>query len=237
MSSAYDNLLASYHPRGAWTFDEPVGSTVVADVSGNGHDATLQSGAPTLGVAGPVLYQTAVDNNNAEWLTTLLPDNTWPALSVIVWIKGPWFGTGGNPRVVAAGHSDGDGTGFQVGFFDNLSFDVGGKGIFGVENSGTWNAAIWHMLVGTFDGSDGAAVFYDNAVEEASATWTAGNLNTASAHLGFGYNSVYNGDQWSGDMAEIAVFDTVLTAAEVLALYNAAQRVYPGWVGEGAWLS
>lgn len=234
--SNYDAQLALLHPVGHWPLADAVGSTVAADASGNGHNATLQGGTPTFGIPGPILHQTALNNNNSEWLTDIHPDATWSALTVIAWILGPWFGAGGSPRIVAAGHTDSDNTGFQLGFFNNLAFDVGGKGLLSFGSSGTWDATKWHMLCGTYDGSTGAAALYLDGTQEASATWSAGSLVAASADLGFGYNSAYGSDQWSGDLAEPAILKSALTAAQVQALVAAAKTDYPGWIGEAGWL-
>jgi hypothetical protein len=83
----------------------------------------------------------------------------------------------------------------------------------------------WHHLVAVYDGANGELKIYDNEVVAAeNLTATTANLSRTGAQ-NFGLGRVGNlnhgsSDYGSGFYDEVAVFDRVLTNAEISQLYN-----------------
>jgi hypothetical protein len=78
----------------------------------------------------------------------------------------------------------------------------------------------WNHIVGVFNGS--TMVIYTNGVQTASTSATSALTALTGYPLWIGNIQYYTAGQWNGLVAEVAVYSTALTAARVLAHYNAA---------------
>ena len=218
-------LVSLPAPVGAWSFDEGTG-TESADLSGNGHPAVFVGGATWGdGIDGLGL---ALDGKTgyADVGVTLV--DTTKSLSVVSWVE---FTT---VDAWATAVSEDDVTGSLFGLklrgdnnqfdFDVETSDVMNPGFQVAQSTGTAQLSAWVHLAGIYDASAKAPVLkiYVNGVLGAT---TAVNqpLVAASGHFVIG-RGLYNGVSGSflqGTLDDVAVYDCVLTDAQVAAVYAA----------------
>ena len=226
IDAAGDAEVLSVSPIGQWNFDEGTGTTS-ADLSGQGHPATLVGGA-SWAAAGKEGTGLALDGvtGYADVGVTLV--DTTSSFSVAVWADvaavGAWN--------IALSEDDvngslfglklrGDGSNqfdFDVELSDGMS-----PGFVVAQSTSSAQAGTWVHLAGVRDtGGGGAVKVYVNGALQANAALGQALL-AASGHLVIG-RGLYNGASGSyfhGTLDEIAVYDVALTDAQVATLYDA----------------
>ncbi len=116
----------------------------------------------------------------------------------------------------------------QVSFFD--SGNLTAKIIVGPQ----WSTLVagWHQVAVSYNNSTGAAVLYIDGIASVSGTFNAGDLTTSSANVTtslqmFGGNT--SGYYLAADVDFVAIWNRVLTAAEVASVYSAPYQLWtPG---------
>ncbi|MBN1506972.1 MAG: hypothetical protein JW955_09005 [Sedimentisphaerales bacterium] len=206
--------LVAYYP-----LSEGAGTTT-ADVSGNGHDGTIQ-GKPTW-VDGPPGFGKALSYNGqnpaAGWVNcgTWNPSAGTGQLSVTFWAK--WAGPVGpdNWQGLVGKRNDWDSTGagqmweFEISATNNtISFfrgdsypDCGGRVLVTGE---------WSHVAATFDGT--TMVFYVDGQETGRGDFSFGPTTDATITIGCDNSSGSN--CFNGVLDEVRIYDSVLPATEV----------------------
>ena len=155
---------------------------------------------------------------------------TSSALTVSVWFNATSLtrvaggGGGGNPRLVANSHTDVDAKGFQ------LMFNSGGaSGFFDVGNGtaegrASWSQQLvegtWYHYVGVYNGATVTA--YLNGVQVASTAFAGGAIAAGTGpDINIARNPTYTGDYFTGAIYDARIYEQALSAAQVLALYQA----------------
>lgn len=195
-----------------------VSGTTAADSSGNGALGAYASGAGS-GVSGAIKGDpdTAASwNGNCCGLLTSFPNLPYgtAARSLEVWIKT----TASSFNYVMGYGQSGDGRSFNLGvgpnqvalvtYFDDLSW-----------NTTTLNDGNWHYIVITYDGQN--AIAYVDRQRLGSQTF-ASPINTLSSRLTVGCFAYGSFPCFNGSLDEVAVYNKVLTPAQVAAHYKAA---------------
>jgi len=205
------------------------------DVSGNGRDAVFTQVG---GVGVPPVYTTNVFNGkpvvrfngNSLLQVSALPLGAYTIATV--------FKTTSNTEIVYE-HSD------DFNFHQNASFlftstnntitvkRAGvqtGKDMIG-PGAGSWaaNRAAPMMTVDQFGGTDASETLaINNSLQPLNQTYT-GNLNNTTVttdHFNIGERASYGTLQFHGDIAEIVVYDHVLSSADMTTLNNAMTSKY-----------
>jgi hypothetical protein len=105
---------------------------------------------------------------------------------------------------------------------------TGGFVQFNRFNNSTWqhltgttavNDGEWHMIAATYDSTTGEVVVYVDGEVDGGGTVTSHQAQGGISHIGRGYSS---GDVFDGTLDEVAAFATVLSPADISALYAAA---------------
>ena len=210
-------------PTAEWTLTEAsVSGATEADASGNGNAGTVVNGPLTFGAMG-------ANFNGQQYVDSTLT-GTPSALTVAVWFNAanlqgiPGMGGGGNPRLVANSHTDVDNAGFQ------LMFNSGGaSGFFDVGNGtaegrASWSqqlvAGTWYHYVGVYNGATVSA--YLNGVQVASTAFAGGAIAAGTGpDINIARNPTYAGDYFIGAIYDVRIYNLALSAAEILALYQA----------------
>jgi Concanavalin A-like lectin/glucanases superfamily len=227
---------------GYWKADDGQG-TSVRDYSGKGHTGSLVSG-PTWITSG---LPTAIDFQNLAALSfrgagSGLNDyadlgaaatSTASAFSACAWAR--FTALSGNHTVVAI-----DGTNIS-GFF--LKRDSSGPFTFQMHSADstagtlyyatgttTPTTATWYHLCGTFDGTN-ARLYVNGALEATSATVTTW-IAAGHTMIGSGLWSAARTDFTNGDIDDVRIYNTALTATQVSEL--AAGR-YANTGGTSTW--
>jgi Concanavalin A-like lectin/glucanases superfamily len=212
---------------GEWTLSS-------SDISGINSSGTSSPVANVTDVSGNGKYGFAYGNAAFTFPTTMganfdglssyiaLPyAMTSSSLTVMAWIQAANFATG-NPRVVANSHTDEDNNGFQL-----LIKNGGGSGFFDVGNgsangTASWtqqlNTGEWYHYAGVYNGS--TVVAYINGVEVGSGTFAGGALSNSGYDIDIGNDPAYSGDFFFGAIYDVRIYESALTAAEILQIYQ-----------------
>jgi RHS repeat-associated protein len=231
-TSAYAPTILSDSPTLYYRLDDSSG-TVARDSSGNGRDATYQSGI-TLGVAGAVANDTdtAVQGSGSRSIAgfaagTGLPTGNAPR-TVEAWFKTTATGKQG---LVTYGTQ----TNTQAFGLDILSptqlfvFTWNNDVSFTAPSTITNNT--WHDAVAVYDGAGHVTVYLDGA-PLGTATLAGTTLNTVVSAQGLVMGSEMTGSvPFNGSLDEVAVYPTALSAARVLAHWQASGNGTPSAPG------
>jgi len=198
-----------------WTFDDSPGSSTAADSWGSKPGTITNAGAGmTLGAPGKIGTAFAFNGaGNGYVQVGSVGISGTAARSIAGWVKGTanvmpdW--------VTAFGFTPSNGAGEQ--FFDIEKVNNGQNLGLHVYN---WNSYVngavdgnWHYLVATYDGSN-IKTYSDGSLVDN----TARNINTFD-QFRMGYRQDQN-NYWNGSVDEVAVWNRVLTAAEVSQIWN-----------------
>jgi hypothetical protein len=203
-------------PLAEWTLTQAsVSGATEADASGNGNAGTV--------VNGPLNFVAKGANFNGQQYVDSTLTVTSSALTVSVWFNAANL-SNANPRLVANSHTDADTRGFQLMFNGG-----GGSGFFDVGNGtaegrASWSqqlvAGTWYHYVGVYDGATVSA--YLNGVQVASAAFAGGTIAAGTGpDINVARNPTYTGDYFIGAIYDARIYKQALSAAQVLALYQA----------------
>ncbi|MEV0951854.1 PKD domain-containing protein [Promicromonospora sp. NPDC050249] len=211
---------------------EPAGSTRTYDWAG-GDDLTVPSSV-RLGTAGAITgdSNTAATFQNSSSSRLVSTENiAGPnTFSVETWIKGT-----GSGRIVGFGNNN-SASGTSTSTDRLLYVDSGGRLSFGVNNGsrstlrspGRVDNGAWHHVVATL-GSGGMQLFIDGVRVNTRTDITAGQAYNgywrigADTLSGWPNRSLLGGDRYTGAVDDVAVYPTVLSAAQVLDHYTVAK--------------
>jgi hypothetical protein len=240
----FQNAILAQSPNVLWPLNDAASSNTVLDASKNGYNGTL-SGAP-IRSPGPINGATApnftgtnnvvtssyqqnnvtsysisalINTTSSATQQVLVTDNTgYPAYSLTLMMGGyaPYSTNvpGALDLLVTGGSSSTSPT------------------VIGIQTKGAYNDGGWHYVVGTWSAPSGTAVaptqftLYVDGKKAASAPITA-PIGTATSPLSGTALSGANGTElagtlngYSGQLADVAIYPTVLSAATISATYN-----------------
>jgi len=221
----------------AWLFKEGSGTTV-ADSCGHGNTGTFKSsGHPTWSATVPSFHSYGTSANSASFASgdyinsgTGSNLNTIPKFTLVAWVYAT--GDGGNNRgrifdKEFAGTSPG---GWQIAFdasgLHHLSFTVAATSSMTFISSTALSLNAWHLVVVTWDGSLTASnshLYQDNTeVSYGTQTNGSGSVESdANNPLAIGNVDDFSSDRtWAGYISQAAIFNRVLTTAELTDIYN-----------------
>jgi Concanavalin A-like lectin/glucanases superfamily len=237
-SLSYQQTALQDNPSFLWPLSETSGSTA-NDASPNGVNGTYEPGT-TQGAPGPFSGQTATSFDGNTGLVTSNNQVAGPqAFSVEGWFK---TSTNDGGKLIGFGNNQ---TGSSSSYDRHIYMMNDGQLVFGVWNNKTvtvetpnvYNDGAWHYLVATYDSSGGAMTFYvDGQLIGTNTTSSAQGYNGYWRVGGDNLNG-WNLDPWgsnsqgttqphsyyfNGTIADVAVYPTALSAAQVGAHYAAA---------------
>ena len=223
-------------PAAHWTFDEGLGA-MAADVSGNGHTATLGAGVSwTDGNVGTDAISLAGTGNGVATAAGPVVD-TSGSFTASAWVELESL-SGFQTFVSIAGDN-------VAGFFLQLRGDTGtfafsrlssdAIGIATYVSTPTAPVAgTWYHLVGVNDATAGSLTLYVDGQSMGTTPYTAGWQATGDTLIGHGF---YNGgqvDNVNGSIDEVSLFASALTAEQVAALDQPAAYSFDDGAGTTA---
>jgi hypothetical protein len=220
-ASTYASTVLSFGPSLFYRLGDS-DPAAMADSSGNGATGFYNSSAATLGQAGPLANDpsTAIEDDG-DGLAAEANPSTLPLYAQPRTLEG-WINTTSSGEELLAGYgTTSSGEGFAVavepeevvasGFGDDLSF----------TSSSRLDDGQWHFIVVTTNGSSATA--YVDGVSLGTQTFPH-SLDTLPALPGFLVGADAQGccGYFDGDLADVALFPTALTAADVTAQFAAS---------------
>jgi hypothetical protein len=205
-------------------------STTYPDTSGNGNTATTEGGAGAVSPGSGPLGGSSLDFNGSGYLTTPLVQPGTNAYSEAAWFKTTSAGSqevmvssrdnnlGTDPFTLSTGPASG-----QVAFSFDDAYVLNG-----ITSTNTYNNGQWHLAVGVWAGTAGAAfspsqmTLYIDGAKVPTTTWGTGATFTAPATGGGNVSIGSNLSGWndfSGGLAGVGVYNSALSASQVSALY------------------
>lgn len=223
----YDFRVGSGKPAtGAWSLAERSG-TALADSSGNGRTATLQGGKlgqPGRIPAGPTALN-LLDSNASQWAATATPAvDTTQSFSVAAWVR-PMLRGATRTVITQEGRSRGGFALQYLGDQDRWSFGMPAMDTHITSiNSATAPVAArntWTHLAGTYDAATRRLTLYVDgrkAAEKIAPTdaWAA----TGPLVIGRGKVNGGEAEPWTGDVADVRVWDRRIYLSEVTEVAN-----------------
>ncbi|HYK86302.1 MAG TPA: LamG domain-containing protein, partial [Ktedonobacteraceae bacterium] len=222
-SSAYQAAVLADSPIDYYRLDEASGTTA-RDISGNGNNGTYtsritlnQGGATTDGDTAVAMTGTGMQHGGGSTLPTGTTSRT-----VEVWFKttatpsSPWGST-----LVAWG-AESSNEMFAVKVFSSTQVKMtnwNNAYYFTVPAGDNTLDGKWHYLVETFDGTN-TTFYYDG--QNIGTQAVSVNTVLSSVGLVLGSQTGFNDSPYNGSLDEVAIYNKVLTAAQIQAHYNAA---------------
>ncbi len=224
----YDFLIFSAtDPVGEWNLADPVGSTSLADSSGNGRPASAAN--VTTGVAGRLLPgpgktapTVASFNGTTSQAATAGPSvDTSRSFSVSAWVQAGANSNGWRGIVSATGNRA---SAFVLGRSETnrwtlttAATDTDGAPLTQLPGTSTSTVEAWTHLVGVYDAGAGKLRLYING--ELNASTNVSRIFSANSSTIIGRDK-WDGKPdfhapWLGAIAEVKVWDRVLSDAEV----------------------
>jgi hypothetical protein len=227
----YSQVVLADNPIGFWLLNETSGTTG-DDLTANNNNFTFYN-SPTLGVSTGlagiplgITFDGSNDRVNSSVVSTfnIAASGNW---SAEMWFKTSssafstffsWRDSTGSGNGVTTTISLNNGT---TGMVMIQSVDSAGNGL-NISHTNSYNNDAWHHVVASAT-SGGALRLYIDGVDQANST-TARRTNTSNREILFGSNNSGGGSYaqfYTGTATAVSVYNTALSAAQVLAHYNA----------------
>jgi hypothetical protein len=215
---------------GRWMLNESSGSTA-ADSSGLGRPATTTS-VTWSGIHGG---SGTFNGSSSQAVTSGTVINTASNFSVSAWVN--LASTAANS--IAVSQNGTQQSGFDIRYNKSSNKWAFGRWNADIANAPTFNTAssaagapvigTWTHLVGTYNSATGLMTLYVNGVAQANtATDTTPFSTTGAFVIGHGEFNASATGFFNGSIADVQAYSTVLTQAQVTALYTGGQAAGSG---------
>lgn len=213
-NAVYRNEVLADNPLAYWQLDEAVGATTSTDGAGTPQNGTYQN--VTLGVTSAFPNLGTCGTFNGSSSRVVVPFDSSFNLGSGTYSVECWFKITTTARGDVFNFKSGSGD-FGIFANDGGTGNIGGyhNGYFPVYNT-TVNA--WHYVVVTRSGTT-LSIYVDGQLRS-TATDAQAMSSSADIVLGANQTQLY----FTGQIDEVAYYNTALSAARVLAHYTAAQQ-------------
>jgi len=229
LTSTFANAGTSA-PSSATLTSATGGLEVASDASGDGDDA-FPLGGVTFGASGPLSAAAASFNGSTGMLETQqkVASPSGGNFTLAAWVDvASGYSSGGEIVGFATSQS-----GTPAGWAPNLWMDNSGHIAAGeytggttqvATTSATYNTGSWYYVVASFSSTAGLKIYVNGTSVATNASATSAQAYDGFWTVGWAYGAVYVPTPLSyylaGSLAEVAVFPSALSAAQVTTLYN-----------------
>ncbi len=210
----YAATVVADHPVAYYRLDEPTGSTIAVDASGNGHNGVYE-GNPLMGVTGLVQGPDTAVNFNTTGDVRIANSSdlnfVGTTFTIEAWVSG--ISSGGNlqrifDKVVA---------GATLGYgLDISNTQIRLLGSTNLEPLASFSPTATYHIVGVSDGA-GSGSIYVNGSLLASGQYFSSTAYTGDAHIAVANDGTAH---FGGTIDEVAVYNYALPPDRVLAHYQ-----------------
>jgi hypothetical protein len=243
--AGYSSVILTDTPIGYWRLGESSTAPVAADASGltPAHNGVYSRGVtpaavgavkddPNTGAAfdGMTGFVDILGGAGAAGTSNANPFDLTSSFSLEAWVinNGPIESTTAariiTTRVLPPGTSGGYGLGVLAGT-NNVRFTTFGVKDYDSAATNIPTDGNWHYLVAVLDSTFALTLYLDGEMTDFIQGTAPANQSPTDLHIG--RNPVADGslfyEAWNGSIAEVAVYNYELTAAQVTAHYQAAQ--------------
>jgi hypothetical protein len=228
--ATYSQVVLADNPIGFWLLNETSGTTG-DDLTANNNDLTFYN-SPTLNVATGLTGITKAitfDGTNDRLQTSTV--STFNIASSSNWSMEIWIKTNSATFGTFLGWRDATGTG--AGITGVLTINNGTAGLIQlittdnlnnnliISHAGSYNDNAWHQIVVSATAA-GTLRLYVDGVDRANST-TSRNSSTSNRFIIVGANDLTGtpGQFYPGTATAVSVYNTALSAGQVLSHYNA----------------
>ena len=218
----YLDAVIADSPLRYYRLDETSGTTVY-DATGNGNNGTLHGGY-TQNATGALTgdADTAIVLNGTTGYANL-PLTSLPSGNS-VWTSEAWFNINALPgsgvAMIAAWGSNATKSDAQL-YVNSSGFAACDTNSGPAVVSGAISLHVWHHVAGTWDGTN-IRLYIDGALIGTSGA--TGPLTLGSTYAGIGAWTAGYVNEFNGAIDEFAIYGTALSAARILAHYNAGHN-------------
>jgi len=206
----------------------PGTGTTINDLSGSGNTGTLVS-SPTFSSlnSGSLVF------NGSSYITRSSALNTGQNFSVTAWIYPTSLGS--RNAVVGNGYPYTTDNGWlfcicenNFSLFQALFLSIGQNNVLVISNSYVFQLNKWSHIACSVSGGGSSVKFYVNGVET-SYGFTSGSGRTISYatnefHIGMRHSTTT--ERFAGNISQVQIYNTTLTATEIQQNYNATKARY-----------
>ena len=229
-ASTYDNAVEAQNPLAYYNF---VDSTATQSTSAvNGYPIQLENGASVVPGAGPTINGSAVPaltlangSGGSEYATSNssgLNGGVSSAGTILAWIDlASLPSTDGRIFSIAGESADGDDLDLQIDPTDNQVrfYTDGGSYTGAAADFSSSDLNKWIFVAASFTASIDRSVYING---ELSATSVPGGHSDSGAPFYIGQSNVFGDRYFDGAIADVAVYNQDLSAAQVGAIYASA---------------
>jgi RHS repeat-associated protein len=216
MTSQSQTLSGAGGPDGWWQLTQPSG-TAVPDASGLGNAGTAGSAVSWTGNA-------ATFNGSTAQIATAGPVlDTTGSFTVSAWVNP----TTATAWAAAVSQDATENSGFQLQYdattsgwaFERKSSDTSDPPTIRAVSSGDATLGSWQYVAATYDASTGLMTLYVNGTAQGTATDPTPYAANGPLVMGRGQYAGATADYFNGSISDVQVYQRVLPAAQVSALY------------------
>jgi hypothetical protein len=197
----------------------------------NGYTGTLTTGA-SIDVAGsgPVLADDptnqalSLNGTNGNELQSSLSGGISSSGSILAWVNlAELPSVAGRFFYIAGESADGDDFDLQIQNDDNLYFYTEAGAHVNIPLSAA-DVGQWIFVAATFTANSDRSLYINGSLV---ASNTPGGHSDSGSTFTIGYSNVFGGRAFDGDLDEVAVYNTDLTAAQISDIYASAGTAAP----------
>ena len=221
----YAQTVLQDHPVAWWKLNEASG-TVAADSSGNGYNGTYEGGFTLAALVNPsgVGGKGVKFDGSTGYVLTPLPTTAIASVTLEAWMNFDGLSSASGPFLQLGSAAV---SGYGVGVGSGSAYTVAGTTLMGLYSTKTWNSSgaliptsgwhICHMVIT----ATGTSIFYIDGAQVGTNSNSSVLAPSGNGYIAQAYGGGTGSNFFGGALSNVAIYNTVLSAARIQAHYNA----------------
>ena len=221
----YVETVLQDKPVAFWQLNETSG-TVAADSSGNGYNGTYEGGFTLAALANPsgIGGSGVKFNGSTGYVLTPLPTTAIASVTLEAWINFDGLSSASGPFLQLGAANEG---GYGVGVGSSAAYTQAGTELMGLYSTKTWNpsgalipTSGWHLCHMVITAT-GTSIFYIDGEQVGTNSNSSVLAPSGNGYLAQAYGGGSGDNFFGGALSNVAIYNSILSAARILAHYNA----------------